>query len=56
LEELAVLTYQWTNEKEAPVIQAMKNYGIVFIDEASGLRNDLFRQSMPSVSRTPTGW
>ena len=46
LEELALLTYQWTNEEEAPVIQAMRNYGVTFIDEASGLRNDLFRDAV----------
>ena len=46
LEEMAQRTLRWTNEEEAPVIQAMKDYGVTFIDEANGLRNDLFRQSV----------
>ena len=43
MEEMALRTLQWVGEAEAPVIQKMKDYGVTFIDEAAGLRNDLFR-------------
>ncbi|MCL2380624.1 MAG: TRAP transporter substrate-binding protein [Treponema sp.] len=57
LGELALMTYQWTNEEEAPVIQAMKDHGVVFIDEASGLRNDLFRQAVNAqIAIDYPGW
>ena len=46
MEEMALRTLQWTYEEEAPVIRAMKARGVTFIDEAAGLRNDLFRQSV----------
>lgn len=43
LSEMALKTLQWTNEAEAPVIKTMKDFGVTFIDESNGLRNDLFR-------------
>ncbi|GHU25533.1 TRAP ABC transporter substrate-binding protein [Betaproteobacteria bacterium] len=46
LEEVALRSLKWTKEQEAPVIQKMKDYGITFIDESSGLKNDEFRKSV----------
>jgi tripartite ATP-independent transporter DctP family solute receptor len=46
LEEMAYKTLQWTNEQEAPVKKAMEDYGVKFIDESNGLKNELFKQSV----------
>jgi len=45
-EEVALRTLKWTEEMEAPVIQKMKDYGTIFIDESKGLKNDLFKKSV----------
>ena len=46
LQEMALKTLDWTRQEEAPVIQEMQDYGVTFIDEASGLRNDLFKEGV----------
>jgi tripartite ATP-independent transporter DctP family solute receptor len=46
LEEMSYKTLEWTNEQEAPVRKAMEDYGVKFIDESNGLKNDLFKQAV----------
>jgi tripartite ATP-independent transporter DctP family solute receptor len=46
LEEMALRSLEWTREQEAPVIQKMKDYGITFIDESNGLKNDEFKTAV----------
>lgn len=46
LEEMAAKTLRWTNEAEAPVRKAMEGYGVKFIEEKDGLRNDLFKAAV----------
>ena len=46
MEEMALRTLAWVGEAEAPVIQKMKDYGVTFIDESNGLRNDLFKPAV----------
>jgi len=44
LEEMTKRSVQWVRDEEAPVRREMETvHGITFIDEAGGLRNDLFR-------------
>jgi len=46
LEEVGLRSLKWVDEQEAPVIKAMKDYGVKFIDESNGLKNDLFKKSV----------
>lgn len=46
LQEMALKSLEWTRAEEDPVIQEMKDYGVTFITEADGLRNDLFQASV----------
>jgi tripartite ATP-independent transporter DctP family solute receptor len=46
MEEMARRSLQWTNEQEAPVKKAMEDYGVIFLDESKGLKNDVFRQAV----------
>lgn len=46
LEEVGARSMKWVDEQEAPVIKAMKDYGVKFIDESNGLKNDLFKKSV----------
>ena len=46
LQEMALKSLEWTRAEENPVIEEMKAYGVTFITEAEGLRNDLFQQSV----------
>ena len=44
--EMTSRSVQWVAEEEAPVRKIMEDYGVEFIDESKGLRNDLFRQGV----------
>ena len=46
LEDANSLAVQRTYEDEAPLIRVMEAAGVTFIDEAAGLRLDLFRQGV----------
>lgn len=46
LEEMALKSLEWTRAEENPVIEEMKEYGVTFITEEDGLRNDLFQESV----------
>ena len=46
LQEMALKSLEWTRAEEAPVRKAMEDYGVIFIEEKDGLRNDLFQVSV----------
>jgi TRAP-type C4-dicarboxylate transport system substrate-binding protein len=46
MEEMSKKSLQWTSEMEAPVWKTVKDYGVTVIDEAAGLKNDLFKRSV----------
>jgi len=46
LAEMALKSLEWTQAEEAPVRAEMEAYGVTFIEEADGLRNDLFQKSV----------
>ncbi|HCG64665.1 MAG: TRAP transporter substrate-binding protein DctP [Spirochaetae bacterium HGW-Spirochaetae-4] len=46
LAEMALKSLEWTQAEEAPVRAEMEAYGVTFIEESDGLRNDLFQKSV----------
>ena len=46
LAEMALQSLTWTRAEEDPVRKEMEEYGVTFIDEEDGLRNDLFQKSV----------
>lgn len=46
LQEMATRSLEWTNAEEAPVRKTMEDYGVTFIEEKDGLRNDLFKEAV----------
>jgi tripartite ATP-independent transporter DctP family solute receptor len=46
LQEMALKSLEWTRAEEAPVRAEMEAYGVTFIEEKDGLRNDLFKKSV----------